>query len=94
MASEYDVPVRGRGVKGAEAENTLVLINIAGRHVYRLNETGARAWALADGKRGMHEIARLVALEFDVSECEAKRDLQGLFSELEKEGLIHFLAAK
>ena len=55
---------------------------------YVLNETGARAFELIDGKRSAKEIAAAVCNEFDVAEARARSDVLELLNRLEKEKII------
>jgi hypothetical protein len=50
--------------------------------LYVLNETGAAAWRLLDGKRSLREIAGDLSREFDVTVEQVEQDLMVLVEDL------------
>lgn len=50
--------------------------------LYVLNETGAAAWQLLDGKRSLREIAGNLSREFDVTAEQIEQDLLVLVEDL------------
>lgn len=50
--------------------------------MYVLNETGAAAWRLLDGKRSLREIAGDLSREFDVTVEQVEKDLLVLVEDL------------
>jgi pyrroloquinoline quinone biosynthesis protein D len=53
-----------------------------------LNETGALIWQLSDGRRSVENIASLVASEFEVSDEEARSDVETFVNELVSKGIM------
>jgi hypothetical protein len=53
-----------------------------------LNPVAIKVFGLLDGKHSPEQIAKLVAEEFDVSEEEALRDVNGFLEELESHGML------
>ena len=51
--------------------------------IYTLNETGARAWALLDGRNSLAQICEQIILEYEVGAEQAQQDLLELVSQLE-----------
>ncbi len=81
-------PVRNSQVLAFPLDDDLVLYEPASGHTYVLNRTGVRIWELADGSRGVGEIAGAVAEEFGVARSEALADVSALVAALAAEGLI------
>jgi len=67
---------------------TMVLVHPQSNHIYELNTTGSRIWELIGSGASDSEVVRLLSAEFAVSAEVAKRDLQALLSDLEREGLL------
>ena len=60
--------------------------------IYTFNDAGGTIWALVDGERSVSDIARALAVEFDVSEESALADVRAFLATLEDEGLVEPLA--
>lgn len=56
--------------------------------IYTLNEVAVRIWELIDGKRGLKEIKKVIAGEYQVSPEEAEKDVDKLLQDLESAGCI------
>lgn len=56
--------------------------------LHSMNETGSRIWELIDGRRGLAEIAEIIAGEFEVSPETAGKDVEEFLLELQGKGLI------
>jgi hypothetical protein len=53
-----------------------------------LNPTGAKVFSLLDGSHSTDDIVREVVSEFDVSEDDARRDVNEFLSALEAHGML------
>jgi hypothetical protein len=53
-----------------------------------LNPVGSRIFSLLDGKRTREEIVRVIVDEFDVSEAQARTDLESYLEELRTHGML------
>ncbi len=82
------IPVQSTGAEGSRFGQEFVLLDPAGRMLRGLNETGARIWALIDGKRSVAEIATVISREFDVPLVTAQADVAGFISLLVGHGLV------
>ncbi|MFH0790099.1 MAG: PqqD family protein [Candidatus Omnitrophota bacterium] len=56
--------------------------------IFSLNESGRAVWEKLDGKRTLEEIVDILALEFDGSVEEIKKDCLGISEELLKRKMI------
>lgn len=56
--------------------------------IYTFNEVGGAIWTLVDGERSVSDIARALAVEFEVSEDRALADVCPFLATLEDEGLV------
>ena len=83
-----DVPVHCEGAEGSRFGQEFVVLDPAGRMLRGLNETGARIWALIDGKRSVGEIAEEISKEFEVEITIAQRDTAAFLSMLADRGLV------
>jgi hypothetical protein len=57
-------------------------------YIFTANEVGSVVFRLLDGRRDLREIARLVSLEFDVDEPQARADVQSFLGALREAGLV------
>lgn len=53
-----------------------------------LNPVGARIYAMLDGQHSREEIVRAVTEEFEVSEEQARQDLEAFLAELDAEKML------
>jgi hypothetical protein len=67
-----------------------VLLDVDGRRLIGLNETGARIWALMDGTRSVDAISRVLADEFETSVETATEDVRAFLEELVQLGAVIF----
>lgn len=65
-----------------------VLLDTRSEKYYTLDEVGTRVWELIDGQSTAHDIASLIAQEYDVSVETAETDIETLLGELANEGLL------
>ena len=56
--------------------------------IYVLNETGSRIWGLADGKRTLAHIIRMITAEFDVDDKTVADDLVEYVGEMVTSGTL------
>ncbi len=83
------VPHHAAGVEASRVGGELVVLDAEGRTLRGLNGTAARAWELVDGRRSAHEIASVVAREFDAGAVEPVLvDLLGFFGAMSRRGLL------
>jgi PHD/YefM family antitoxin component YafN of YafNO toxin-antitoxin module len=71
-------------LEGKEA----VLLNLATKMYYTLNETGLRIWQLLGSCGTLEEISERLQSEFDVSHKKAKGSVLNLIGKLIKEKLV------
>jgi hypothetical protein len=84
-----DVPSHAPGVVGRVIQGEAVLVHPGQGKVRVLNEVGARLWELADGKRTIAEMARVIADEYAVDAMEAQSDAAAFCADLAGRGLLH-----
>jgi len=70
----FVVPVRA-GVADLEA-------------IFTMNQVGTAIWTRIDGKKTVDELARLLAVEFDVTETDAAADVTAFVELLSSKGLV------
>jgi hypothetical protein len=58
-------------------------------NLFVLNESGAAAWKLIDGKRTLQEICDQILTEYNTSQEQINQDLNTLFSDLLSIEAIH-----
>ena len=71
-------------LEGKEA----VLLNLATKMYYTLNETGLRIWQMLSSGRTFGEISETLSGEFDVTPEKAKESVFNLIGELTAEKLV------
>jgi len=71
-------------VFGGEA----VVISPVENIVRLFNPVGSRIWELADGSRGLDEIACALTEEYDVTFADARRSVASFVDELARKGLL------
>lgn len=70
------------GAQTAAFAGEEVLLDPQGRMLRGLNPTGARVWALLDGRRSVLEIARALARETAIDEARALADVSAFLQRL------------
>lgn len=71
-------------------DGSAVLLDLDSKFYYSLNETGCFMWQVFDGQAEMpvqNLVERLVG-EYEVSEEDARHDIEEFIGDLAKEGLI------
>ena len=74
-------------LEGKEA----VLLNLATKMYYTLNETGLRIWQMLSSGRTLGEISETLSGDFDVTPEKAKESVFNLIGELTAEKLVKVL---
>lgn len=75
-------PVLHPQVATRTVDGEAVIVLADSGQVNVLNPVGTRMWELMDGKRNIQQIVDAICEEFDVSEEEAKRDLEEFLQQL------------
>lgn len=65
-----------------------VVLDLEGKVLRGINETGWKIWELLDGHRSLGDIAGHLAGEYSIGEEEAERDAKAFLVELEAAGLV------
>ena len=73
----------------ATLENGAAVLNLRTKRYYSLNETGAAVWGMLEGgSTTAHSlVAKLVEL-YEVTDAQARREVERLLAELQAESLI------
>lgn len=69
-------------------ERESILLDLSSGYYFRLNDVGTYIWSLLDGKHTLAEIIEEVVRRFDVSQRQAKKDLDSFIQYLLAENLI------
>jgi Coenzyme PQQ synthesis protein D (PqqD) len=86
-------PAHNPSLAWREIDGSVVIISPADSMVHELNSTAGFIWKHTDGERTAGEIARLLAVEFDVPAESALADTLELLAVLEKKQLVMFSPA-
>lgn len=65
-----------------------VLLDLNTRRYYTVNETGILIWSQLKEGKGVHDICKAVAGEFEISADDATTFVEVFITSLEKEGLV------
>ncbi|MCG8459753.1 MAG: PqqD family protein [Holophagales bacterium] len=65
-----------------------VILDLATQRYFGLDEVGARLWQLMEELGELDAIARALAVEFEVTAEQARRDAEALFVQLTGHGLL------
>jgi hypothetical protein len=76
------------GVIFEELEGEVVLLQLEGGMYYKLNESGARIWALIQEHGELEKVQDAMTGEYDVDAEVARRDVERIVEELSSRGLI------
>jgi hypothetical protein len=74
MKTEQEIPMKSPDTAHQIIDGEAVIITPGQMMVHVLNTVGSRIWDLADGKRNIEDIAKILAEEFDVSYETALQD--------------------
>ncbi|MEI7703933.1 MAG: PqqD family protein [Deltaproteobacteria bacterium] len=86
-----------RDVVAREIEGDMVIVPLvagigdADDELYTLNETGKAIWKRLDGRRTIGDVARAIAVEFDVPVAQVEADVVGFAREMAE---LRFLSAR
>lgn len=83
-----DTPRRAVGVASRALDGEAVLVDPGQSKVVVLNGIGARLWELADGRRTLTDMARVVAGEYEVELAKAEADALAFCLDLAGRGLL------
>jgi hypothetical protein len=81
-------PVHTENVQGRVLENEAVVVLPEQGKIKVLNETGARIWSMADGRRSVREIAAQIAAEYSLLPADAEADTLEFIGELMAKGVL------
>jgi hypothetical protein len=81
-------PIQAENVQGRVLENEAVVVLPEQGKIKVLNETGARIWSMADGRRSVREIAAQLAAEYNLPQADAEADTLAFISELMAKGVL------
>jgi pyrroloquinoline quinone biosynthesis protein D len=76
------------GLAWQEVAGELVVLDLDGMVLRGLNPSGARAWALLDGRRTLGEVAALLATRYSLPAERALGDLVAFAGDLLRRGLL------
>lgn len=84
-----DAPISRHPHAAARTYEGEAFIVVPGLGEYNiLNGTGTRIWELIDGKRGIEEIVKVIADEFDVSQEDAEKDVREFVEALRERQMV------
>jgi hypothetical protein len=75
-------------VRARRFENGAELMHTTSLRVFELNETAARIWERVSVGLPLEEIAEYMAVAFEVDVPEARREVQRLVEEFQREGFV------
>ncbi len=82
------LPLRRSDLEIRLLEGELVILDMPGGHVHRLNATASLIWNQCDGRSTAAEIAARLAAEFEVASGDALDDVVRTLAELRRLGLL------
>lgn len=82
------IPRRSSGVASRTLDGEAVLVHAELKKITVLNGVGARIWELADGQHTIEEMARVIAVEYEVSPVKAESDALTFCQDLVGRGLL------
>jgi len=66
----------------------LVILDMEGKKILGLNETGAAVWEMVNGSFTVEKISGRLAEEFEVGHKQAQEDVYRFLEDLESRGLV------
>ena len=81
-------PIHTENVQGRVLENEAVVVLPQQGKIKVLNETGARIWSMADGRRSVREIAAQIAADYNLPLAEVEADTLEFIDELMAKGVL------
>ena len=83
-----DRPAQNPEATGRLIDDMFFVMHGSASELHSLNGVGAEIWQLADGKRTVAEIARVVSDEYDVESAVAQADVLEFFDTLLAKDLV------
>lgn len=78
--------VRSRTAAHRVVDGQTIIVLTRSREAMVLNETGTLVWSLSDGTRDIDAVAHEIAARYDVSEEQARTDVEALYRQLIEAG--------
>jgi hypothetical protein len=75
-------------IASRKVANEVVLLNVKTSEYYSMNPTAVLIWELISKSKGLEEIVKAVAADFDADEARIRKDVLELIKKLESEKLI------
>jgi hypothetical protein len=91
MKTEESIPIKSPDTAHQIIDGEAVVITPGQMMVHVLNTVGSRIWDLADGKRNIQDIAKILTEEFDVSYEAALEDAVEFTGDLAGKEILCFL---
>lgn len=88
---EKKIPIKSPSTASQMIDEEAVVIVPSDQMVNVLNSVGCRIWDLADGRRRLAEIAKILAQEFDVSYETALKDALEFTTDLAEKKMMEFV---
>ena len=86
----HDNPLRpSSSVRASISDDGLVLLDLRGGLVLSSNVVGGRIWQLIEQQRTPNEIARQLAVDYDIPEQRADADVSSFVATLLARGLVN-----
>ena len=82
------IPSRKPGLAERVIEGKTYVIDPASSTLHEIDETGTFIWRAIDGTRSHAQLTQLVTKEYDVTETEARKDIDEFLVALKKQGLL------
>ncbi len=78
---------RNPSVISTELDGGAILLNLDNKHYYNLNETAFRIWQILEETESTLDLAKQLAIEYQVDLRTARASLNRMMGEFEREGL-------
>jgi pyrroloquinoline quinone biosynthesis protein D len=85
------IPEQSREFTVRDIGDETIFISEKGDKLHTLNDVGSFIWRSIDGKRSVGEIVNLLMDEYDVPLETAREDTERFLTDLEKQGIVHYL---
>jgi len=90
MKTEERMPIKSPDTAHQIIDGEAVIITPGQMMVHVLNTVGSRIWDLADGEKNIHDIAKILTEEFDVSYETALEDAVEFTGDLAEKKMMDF----
>ncbi len=81
-------PVPHSQVAARVVDGTAIIVMASSGEVMMLNAIGSRIWELLDGTRTAQEIVRAIVSEYEVTEQQARQDVEEFLQKLMETGAL------